>query len=40
VVADLIYAYQQYHLGVTPFPGWADPFYLAAYSPRSWLWPC
>ena len=21
VVADLIYAYQQYHLGVTPFPG-------------------
>jgi len=34
VVADLIYAYQQYHLGVTPFPGWADPFYLAAYVPE------
>ena len=34
VVADLIYAYQQYHLGVTPFPGWADPFYLAAYLPE------
>jgi diguanylate cyclase (GGDEF)-like protein len=34
VVADLIYTYQQYHLGVTPFPGWADPFYLAAYVPE------
>jgi hypothetical protein len=34
VVADLIYAYQQFHLGATPFPGWADPFYLAAYVPE------
>jgi diguanylate cyclase (GGDEF)-like protein len=34
VTADLIYAYQQFHLGVTPFPGWADPFYLAAYFPE------
>ena len=34
VVADLIYAYQQFHLGETPFPGWADPFYLAAYVPE------
>jgi len=34
LVGDLTYAYQQYHLGVTPFPGWADPFYLAAYLPE------
>ncbi len=34
VLADVIYAYQQSHVAITPFPGWADPFYLAAYAPE------
>jgi diguanylate cyclase (GGDEF)-like protein len=32
--ADLIYAWQQNVLGEVPFPGWADPFYLASYLPE------
>ncbi len=34
VLADVVYSYQQYHLGEDPFPGWADPLYLAAYVPE------
>ena len=31
VIGDVVYDYQRYHLGETPFPGWADPIYLASY---------
>lgn len=31
VLGDIVYDYQRYHLGQSPFPGWADPIYLASY---------
>jgi diguanylate cyclase (GGDEF)-like protein len=31
VLGDVVYDYQNYHLGESPFPGWADPVYFASY---------
>jgi diguanylate cyclase (GGDEF)-like protein len=34
VVGDVVYDVLQYHLGESPFPSWADAFYLASYVPQ------
>jgi diguanylate cyclase (GGDEF)-like protein len=34
IVGDIVYDVQLYHLGEAPFPGWADPVYLASYVPE------
>lgn len=31
LIGDVVYDYQSYHLGQSPFPGWADPVYFASY---------
>lgn len=31
LLGDAVYDYQSYHLGQSPFPGWADPVYFASY---------
>jgi diguanylate cyclase (GGDEF)-like protein len=33
-VGDVVYDVQQYHFHDVPFPGWADPIYLATYVPE------
>jgi diguanylate cyclase (GGDEF)-like protein len=34
VAGNVAYDAYQYHLGVDPFPSWADPLYVAAYVPQ------
>jgi diguanylate cyclase (GGDEF)-like protein len=34
VAGNVVYDVVQYHLGIDPFPSWADPLYLAAYVPQ------
>jgi diguanylate cyclase (GGDEF)-like protein len=34
VAGDIVYDVQQYHYQDVPFPGWADPIYLASYVPE------
>jgi diguanylate cyclase (GGDEF)-like protein len=34
VAANIVYDIYQYHLGVDPFPSWADSLFLAAYVPQ------
>jgi len=34
VAGDIVYDIQQYHFEDVPFPGWADPLYLASYVPE------